>query len=149
MNGILPVLRKTEDLWDVAGELDRFFDSPMDMLPRMTTREGLWHPAMDVYDLPSEVVAEIELPGIRMEDLSLRVEAGHLILEGTRKRTAQYKDEERLYEERTVGRFHRVIHLPSDVDAEHAEARLVDGVMTIRLPKIKREEGRKIEIKAS
>lgn len=148
MNALIPVERGTTDLWDAASEMERLLDSPMELLPRMATKEGLWHPTLDVHDLPKEIVAEIELPGLKMEDLSLRVEDNHLILEGMRKKSDQYRDEERLYTERMVGRFHRVVHLPCEVDVDKAEAWLVDGLLTIRLPKTERAEGRKIEIKA-
>lgn len=149
MNTLIPIRRESTDLWDAATELDRLFDAPLGVLPRATALEGLWHPTMDIHDLPTEIVAEIELPGLKMEDLSLRIEDNHLLLEGVRRKNEEYKDEERLYTERMVGKFHRVVHLPSEVDVDKAEARLVDGVLTVRLPKTVRAGGRKIEITAS
>jgi HSP20 family protein len=149
MNNIMPIRRESTDLWDAATELDRLFDAPLGVLPRATALEGPWHPTMDIHDLPTEVVAEIELPGLKMEDLSLRIEDNHLLLEGVRRKNEEYKDEERLYTERVVGKFHRVVHLPCEVDVDKAEARLVDGVLTVRLPKTVRAGGRKIEITAS
>ena len=91
----------------------------------------------------------LELPGIKMEDLDLRVEENHLILEGTRKRPEEYKEEDWFYTERLFGAFHRVVHLPSDVDADRVEARFSEGLLTIRLPKTRRAEGKKIDIKTA
>ena len=144
---LAPVRRETSSLWDVATEMDRLFDSPFELLPRMTRGEGLWHPTVDIYDRPREFVVELELPGVRMEDLDLKVEENHLVLEGTRKKTNEYKEEDRFYSERLYGKFHRVIHLPGNVDAEKAEARCTEGLLVIRLPKIERATGRKIDIK--
>jgi HSP20 family protein len=146
----LPIRREKGDLWDVGGELDRLFDTSLDFLPAMTTvREGLWHPTMDVYDLANEIMIEFELPGMKMEDLCLQIEESHLVLEGNRKRSEKHKEEDRFYMERMFGKFHRVVHLPSDVDADCAEARFADGLLTVRLPKVKRVEGKKIDIKAA
>lgn len=147
MKILLPVRRETQDLWDVATDMERVFDTPFELLSRMAVPEGLWHPTVDVYNRTNELVIELELPGIKMADLEVRVEENHLIVEGTRKRSAEYKEEERFYNERLTGAFHRVIHLPTDVDAERVEARLTEGLQVIRLPKMKRAEGRKIEIK--
>jgi HSP20 family protein len=144
---LVPVRREMSDLWDVASEMDRLFDSPFELLPRMAVREGLWHPTLDVYNRPQELIVELELPGVKMEDLDLRVEENHLILEGTRRRAEEYKEEDRFYTERLFGAFHRVIHLPSDVDADRVEARFSEGLLTIRLPKTGRAEGKKIDIK--
>ena len=83
-----------------------------------------------------------------MTDLNLRVEESHLILEGKRTRSETFKGEERFYTERLFGAFHRVIHLPTDVDAGRVEAQFKEGLLVIRLPKAKRTEGKKIDIKA-
>ena len=144
---LVPVRREMSDLWDVASEMDRLFDVPSELLPRMAVREGLWHPTLDVYNRPEELIVELELPGVKMEELDLRVEENHLILEGTRKRAEEYKEEDRFFNERMFGAFHRVIHLPSDVDADRVEARFSEGLLTIRLPKTRRAEGKKIDIK--
>lgn len=144
----LPEVRKeTRDLWDVAGDLDRVFDSPFELLPAMSAREGLWHPTMDVYNHATEIVVELELPGIRMEELELRIEEGHLILEGSRKSVEKKRVDDRLYTERLFGAFHRIVHLPCEVDESKVEAKLTDGILTIRMPKAKRAPGKTIRIK--
>ena len=148
MTTLVPVRRReTRDLWDVAGELDRIFDSPVDLVPAMSVREGLWHPTMDVYNLPQEIVVCLELPGVKMEDLELTIEENHLIVEGSRRRIEEYKEEDLFHTERSFGGFHRIVHLPSDVDADTTEARFTDGLLTIKMPKVKRLAGKKIDIK--
>lgn len=148
MTTLVPVRRETRDLWDVAEEMDRVFDSPVEVLPRMSAREGLWHPIMDIHNRAHEIVVELELPGVRMEDLDITVQENHLIVEGTRTRSDEFKEEERFYSERPFGGFHRVVHLPMEVDAEKSEARFQDGLLVIRLLKTRREGGKKIEIRA-
>jgi HSP20 family protein len=147
MTTLVPVRRESGNLWDVAEELDRVFDSPFDLLPATRVREGLWHPTVNVYNRPHEIIVELEVPGVKMEDLDLTVEDNHLVVEGTRSRAEEFKEEDRIYSERAFGAFHRVVHLPAYVDAEKSEARLNEGLLVICLPKTKREGGRKIEVK--
>jgi HSP20 family protein len=146
MTTLVPVRRETRDLWDVADEMERVFDAPIEMLPRLAVREGLWHPTMDIYNRPHEMIVELELPGVKMEDLDLTIQENHLIVEGTRNRSEDYKEDERFYTERAFGGFHRIVHLPTEVDADKAEARFHDGLLVIRLLKTRREGGKKIEI---
>jgi len=150
MTTMVPIRRETRDLWDVAGDLERVLDSPfdLDLLPSMRVREGLWHPTMDIHNRPEEILVEMELPGVKKEELDLTIEENHLIVEGTRSRSAEYKEEDEYYSERLYGAFHRIVHLPANVDAGHAEAKFSDGVLVIRLPKVKREGGTKIGIKS-
>jgi len=146
MTTLAPVRRETRDLWDVAEEMDRVFDSPFELLPRMNVREGLWHPTMDIHNRPHEIIVELELPGVKMEDLDLTIQENHLIVEGTRTRSEEYREDERFYSERLFGGFHRVVHLPSEVDADKTEAHFKEGMLCICLPKTRREGGKKIEI---
>jgi HSP20 family protein len=51
--------------------------------------------------------------------------------------------------ERSHGAFRRTFHLPTEVDSEKVEAGYKDGVLKIRLPKIKEHTPSKIEVKAA
>ena len=149
MSTMVPIRLERRNLWDVAEDLERVFDAPFDsdLLPSMRVREGLWHPTMDIYNRPDEIVVELEVPGVKKEDVDLTIEENHLIVEGKRSQSDEYKVEDRQYSERPYGGFHRVVHLPASVDAGRAEARFTDGVLVIRLPKVKHEGGTKIGIK--
>ncbi|KAH8788746.1 HSP20-like chaperone [Diaporthe sp. PMI_573] len=48
--------------------------------------------------------------------------------------------------ERSVGSFHRTFSFPSRIDQEHVTANLNNGVLSITVPKIKKQEGRRIAI---
>ena len=144
---LVPVRRETRDVWDIAGELNDVFDSAVDVVPSVTVREGLWHPIMDIYDRANEIVVELELPGVDMKDVSLTVREGHLVVEGTRRLMGSDKESERFFSERPYGAFHRVVHLPTEVSTEKAEARFHEGLLVIRLPKVAREKGKTIEIR--
>ena len=111
-----------------------------------TTREGLWHPAVDIYDSGDEILVEAELPGMKGEDISVTLREQHLVIEGSRPPSELGQQAEPYYRERPTGDFHRIVHLPVDVDADATGARYEDGILTVTMPKRQREGGRRIEI---
>jgi len=104
---------------------------------------------MDIYNRNEEIVVELELPGLKESDLDVSIEEDHLIVEGSRSRSTEYKEEESYFSERSYGGFHRIVHLPASVDADSAQARFSEGVLTITLPKKVREGGKRIEVTSS
>ncbi len=99
-----------------------------------------WAPPVDISETPDLLVFQVELPGFSHDDLKLRAENGVLTLEG--ERTFEKEHEKKAYHrvERAYGRFVRAFSLPVNVDPEKINASLVDGVLTVELPK--REEAK-------
>ena len=106
-------------------------------------------PVMDVWEMESEIVGEGELPGVSSKDFSLVLDRGQLIVEGY-KREPRYTNCQKFYRmEREFGFFKRVIELLASVDTSGIEASLVDGLLVVRLPKIKEKRRRSITIPVS
>jgi len=91
-------------------------------------------------------VIEAELPGIKREDVNIELVGNELAISG------EVKERERKgvlrRETRRTGRFAYRVTLPDQVDAEKIDAKLTDGVLTVRVPKSERAQRRKIEIKS-
>lgn len=143
---LVPVRRETRDPWDLASDLDRLFDTALGGTSARGLREGLWHPTMDVFNCKDMLVVELELPGLKRSDVDISIDDDHLIVEGTRNRSTDYKEEERYFSERPFGGFHRIVHLPTSVDADGTTAELKNGLLIVKMPKAKREGGQKIKI---
>jgi HSP20 family protein len=130
---------------NLRGELDRVFSDffENDLLGRTPP-----FPALNVWEDAEAVFVEAELPGFTMDDLELLVRGNEFTLRGTRK---PLDDEKAVYlrRERGVGEFVRFINLPVEIDADHVEASLRDGVLTVRMPKHERSKARKIQVKTS
>src|SRR5205085_12018816 len=93
-----------------------------------------WTPALDLYQNNDNVVAVVELPGMRKEDIEISLHDGMLTIAGERKsQTTEGDKAER--SERYVGRFRRSITLPTRVDASKVNATYKDGILTVILPK--------------
>lgn len=113
-----------------------------------TFRENAWHPVTDIYDRDEDVVVELEVPGMSEDDLTVRMEKDHLIIEGCRERSEKMKEEDCTSEERFFGEFHRVLHINVSVDADNACADYKNGILTITLPKSKESKSREIPLKS-
>jgi HSP20 family protein len=89
-----------------------------------------------------------EVPGIEPSEISLSAVQNRVSLAG--KREIQREDEGVSYhrKERAEGSFNRTVTLPSQVDAQRAEARYSDGILTVTLPKAEDAKPRQIKVQA-
>ncbi len=110
---------------------------------------GSWSPAVDVYDRGSEMVIQAELPGMKKEDIDVRVENNVLTLRGKKERKEEVKEDGFFRSERMYGIFSRSSSLPSTVDVSKIAADYKDGVLTLTLPKAEEAKPRQIAVKVS
>jgi HSP20 family protein len=108
---------------------------------------GTWLPAVDVFDSHEAVVIKADLPGVRLEDVDVRLEENVLTLRGERRPEAA--PEEEFYRvERPVGRFERIVTLPQAIKGDECTADFAGGVLTVRVPKHAETQPRRIPIDA-
>ena len=106
------------------------------------------YPALNVWEDPEGCYVEAELPGVELKDLEIFVTGGNqLTLKGERK---PVEAEKGIWhrQERGFGTFGRTLTLPFAVDADKVEARLDNGVLTVKLAKHESAKPRKIVVKA-
>jgi HSP20 family protein len=106
-----------------------------------------WTPAVDIYETPTDLVVQAELPGVKPDDVQIELTDDRLVLRGKREKPST--DEQATYHllERHYGEFERSFALNVPVDIEKAEATYRDGVLTVRLPKIAPKQAKRIAIK--
>ena len=90
------------------------------------------------------------VPGLKAEDLNIQVLEDVLRIEGEYQRGSVDKADEQGYLVRELpsGSFTRTLRLPSVIDADHVEAKIADGVLTLTLPKAESARPKKISIKS-
>jgi HSP20 family protein len=102
-------------------------------------------PAANVWEREDALLVEMEVPGVKSDQVDLSVVGDELSIKVTRPETAEnviaYHRRER-----PTGSFTRVLRLPVEVDAGRVEAELHDGVLTITLAKAETAKPRKIEV---
>ena len=90
---------------------------------------------------------EIDLPGVKKENIEISVNDGILTVAGERKLEKKEEKENYTRIESFFGRFERSFKLPADADLDNIDAKYEDGVLKIFIPRKQKPEGKKIEIK--
>jgi HSP20 family protein len=116
-------------------------------------------PAVNVRESDEAIVVEAELPGLEAADVGISVTGDELVLEGSRPGgteaggagNGERPGEQIVWHrrERGTGHFKRRIPLPVAADAARAEARLVDGVLTVTCPKAAECQPRRVEVRSA
>lgn len=101
-------------------------------------------PLVDMYETRNEIVLEFDLPGFRVEDISLTVCGLTLVLEAQRPREQAEAEARFLCLERSHGSFHHAVHIPCNFDPGAISAEYRRGVLLVTCPKI---NDRKVPIK--
>lgn len=102
--------------------------------------------AVDVYQTEKDVVIQSAIAGVRPEELDITVENDVVTIRGIRKNPDEKEQKQYLHEECFWGAFSRQIFLPEEVDVKNAEAAMKDGILTLRLHKLLREQTKKVKI---
>ena len=153
MSQVLPERRSgTEtERWSPFSELEHMNERMRRMLDQtfggMLGEPSGWSPPVDIEEQDDAYVVEADLPSVRREDVDIELVGNQLTI------TGEIKEKERkgVVRKRTrrVGRFEYRVTLPSQVDSDKIEAKLNDGVLQVRVPKLERAQRRRIEVKAS
>ncbi|MEZ6185621.1 MAG: Hsp20/alpha crystallin family protein [Planctomycetota bacterium] len=99
-----------------------------------------------VRESESHYVLAAEVPGVTAEGISLTVTQDTLKLEVEKQAPALAEGEQALLSEHRFGTFARTLSFRDSVDPDATEAKLEHGVLTIRVPKVREAQPRKIQI---
>ena len=110
---------------------------------RMVSGRGF--PAVNVWEDSENLFVEAEVPGLKAENLDITVVGDELTIKG--ERPEEFETQAAFHRrERGVGSFTRIVHLSSEVKADHVQAALTDGVLLLTLPKAEAAKPRKIQV---
>jgi HSP20 family protein len=107
---------------------------------------GSFVPAVDVYEDTQALVLKLEIPGVKLEDLDVRLENQTLTVKGERKLEGELKQENFHRIERRFGSFARTFTLPQTVDTEALTASYDAGVLTVTVAKKAEAKPRQVKI---
>ena len=103
---------------------------------------------VDIWQTPAEIVIQSTIAGVKPEDLDVTITNEMVTIRGKREKEEQVAESDYFHQECYWGHFVRSIILPQEIDADNAAAILKNGILTIRLPKLKREKTKKIKVKS-
>ena len=101
---------------------------------RETRRRRIFAPAVDIVETSDELMVLADMPGVRQEDLEVILEKNVLTIRGTVQLPAM-QDYNLEYAEYEGGDYERIFTLADDIDRDHIEAVMKNGVLHLRLPK--------------
>jgi HSP20 family protein len=140
--------------WEPLGELEQVTQRVRQMLeqtmgdPFLPSTIGdleSWAPPVDIEEQDDAYVVEAEVPGVKRGDVNIELIGNELLISG------EIKERERVgiirRRTRRRGRFAYRVALPEQVDPNEIDAKLDDGVLTVRVPKSQRAQRRRVEIK--
>src|SRR4029079_8130624 len=95
-------------LLDLQRNLDRVFDSAFN------EEDAGFRPLCEMEETDSHYLMSVDLPGVSRKDINIEVKDGDLVISGERKNEKKTS----AYSERYYGKFHRVLSLPTGIDAD-------------------------------
>ncbi|QEZ90208.1 Hsp20/alpha crystallin family protein [Aliarcobacter cibarius] len=115
-----------------------------------TNNEGVsaFVPTVNTREAEFAYHIDVDLPGVKKEDIKVDLNKGVLTISGERKTKDEVKQEDYYKIETYFGKFSRSFTLPDNADIENIEAKSDNGVLEVIIPKLKDDVSKKsIEIK--
>ena len=115
--------------------------------PLRQAREGAAPIKVDVFERPDAYVVKADLPGVKKDEIEVKVEGSEVTIAAEVKREPEQKDGERVVRsERYFGNVSRTFVLPVEIDEAASNAKYEDGVLTLTLAKAAAAQPRKLTI---
>ena len=104
-------------------------------------------PPIDVIDRGDAIEVKAEIPGMEPDDVKLTCENNLLLITGEKKHEEKTEKDNVYRYECRYGSFRRAVELPSEVNAEKADATFKNGVLFVKLPKVEVSKPKDVKIK--
>ena len=126
-----------KDMEKTRTEMDKLLDTFLFGKPKTSgfAGEEKWKPPVDVAETKSELIINVEIPGLDPGDIEVLLTGDTLLIKGEKKTETEDKREDYHILERNYGSFTRSIHLPVEVQNDKISATYRNGVLDVTLGK--------------
>jgi HSP20 family protein len=128
-------------------DIDELFNRFMNLDDNGSDTQSVFMPRVNVSETDDAYSIDVELPGMKPEEIDVEFKEGNLWISGERKTQSDQQGRTWHRVESSYGSFRRVIRL-DDVDSETVEARHENGMVHITARKMESVRPRKIEVRA-
>jgi len=123
------------DLMVMQARMTRLIDETLSRIWKEEVVQGVWSPPVDILERVNGIVMEIDLPGMRQNEIEIRAEENTLTIQGERRFIKDASDENYIQVERPYGTFRRTFNIPRTIDQEGIKASYKEGVLRVVLPR--------------
>ncbi|MGC9357145.1 MAG: Hsp20/alpha crystallin family protein [Anaerolineae bacterium] len=136
-----------EDLVSLRNAMNRLMEESLvpGWVARGERTQRVLRLPIDAYTTDEELVIKASVPGLDAEDVEITLEGDDLTIRGEIR--APLENVDYLIQERPYGPFSRTLTINIPIDAEKAEAKFEDGVLTLILPKAEEVKPKVIKVK--
>lgn len=131
---------------EMEGLMERVLGREGEWLPEWWG-ERAWAPRANVAETDKTFEVELELPGMKPEEITVEMRNGDLVVSGEHKEEKEEKGKTFHRVERHYGKVYRRVPLPGAVESAKVEAKFHEGVLKVTLPKTEATEVKKIAVK--
>jgi HSP20 family protein len=104
---------------------------------------------VDVFQDDENIIIQSTIAGVSPDDLDVSITNDMVTIRGERRQQFDVDQEDYFYQECYWGTFSRSIILPVEIDADRAEAKIKNGILTVRIPKANTAVTRKLKVRAT
>lgn len=132
------------DVVTLREAMDRLTEDGYTTRQQADNRNRRFRLPIDAYVTPEEIVVLANMPGIKPEDVEIILEGDTLTIRAERPEPLQNVNY--VIQERTYGMFQRTLNINVPVDAEKAEAKFENGLLTLTVPKAEAARPKQIKV---
>ena len=103
-------------------------------------------PSVDLIERDNEIIIKAELPGVDKKDMDISVTKNTVSIKGTTSHEEKEEEGDYYRSEITRGEYARRLALPADIDDEKVKATFKNGILELRLPKLKQSERKPVKV---
>ena len=139
-------------LQDFRDEMDRMIEDTFGdfgiIQERPFKEDMVWRPAVELNEQNGNYLLKAELPGVNKDNIEIDIKEDEVFLKAKTEKHEEKEEKGKIFRsEFRYGEFERKIPLPSMVNSDEAKAEFKDGILTITIPKSKKEEEKAKKLK--
>jgi HSP20 family protein len=142
--------RRGNAVWSPLAQMEDLYDR-MVQLMQAASGDGwrpfdqAWAPLADLRETDDAYVVEMDLPGVKKDDISVELSGNELVVTGDLKDGADGQSNRRIRR----GHIEQRVVLPSPTEADKVTASLSDGVLTVTVPRSEDGKPHRVEVTSS
>ena len=117
-------------------------------VPEQTRPGPIYSPAVDIFENDDRISVLADMPGVKAQDLKIDLRENVLTLSG-HVSAPESRKETHVLREYEMGTFFRQFTLSEVIDQAKIDAKLIDGVLKLELPKLEHAKPRQITVKTN